>query len=428
MATQAVQTRGIYHGLPVFPENLEGLTAIITGANGISGQHMLRVLAQSPKRWKKIYCLSRRPPAIPGGLPNHAEHIPLDFLKNPNEIAEVLKQHNVKADHVFFYSYIQIDPKEGAGLWSNAEEMSRVNTELLSNFLESLPPANIKPKRIMLQTGAKYYGIHLGPSSTPNEEDDPRVLLEPNFYYPQQDYLSQYCQKHGIGWNEARPSFILGAVPDAAMNLCYPLAIYAAVCKRLGEPLRYPGDLVAWEAQQDQSSATLNGYLEEWMVLTGHVANEAFNAADDSAFTWGKFWPKLASWYGIEYTRPDADAKYNEITTPNKTPRGFGPPATIRYTFLLTEWAKRPEVDKAWREIAQESDLTEKQLRDVDRIFPFTDLALAMPAPLNFSMNKARKRGWHGFVDSSECILEVFEDFVKLKMLPPVPKVNVKFA
>ena len=158
MATQAVQTRGIYHGLPVFPENLEGLTAIITGANGISGQYMLRVLAQSPGRWKKIYCLSRRPPAIPGGLPSHAEHIPLDFLKKPADIAEILKEHGVHADHVFFFSYIQVEPKEGAGLWSNAEEMTRVNTDLLKNFAEALPLANIKPKRFMLQTGAKHYG------------------------------------------------------------------------------------------------------------------------------------------------------------------------------------------------------------------------------------------------------------------------------
>ena len=58
---------------------------------------MLRVLAQSPARWTKIYCLSRRPPAIEGGLPPNAEHIALDFLKEPEEIAEVLRKHNVKA-------------------------------------------------------------------------------------------------------------------------------------------------------------------------------------------------------------------------------------------------------------------------------------------------------------------------------------------
>ena len=42
MAVQQVQSRGIYHGLPVFPDSIRGLTAIITGANGISGHYMLR--------------------------------------------------------------------------------------------------------------------------------------------------------------------------------------------------------------------------------------------------------------------------------------------------------------------------------------------------------------------------------------------------
>lgn len=95
--TTQIQTRGIYHGLPVYDSNITGLTAIVTGANGISGYHMLKVLAQSPERWSKIYCLSRRPPAIPGGLPKNAEFVSLDFLKEPEEIAEVLRSKGVKA-------------------------------------------------------------------------------------------------------------------------------------------------------------------------------------------------------------------------------------------------------------------------------------------------------------------------------------------
>jgi hypothetical protein len=129
---QIVQSKGIYHGLPVFPESVKGLTAIITGANGISGNYMLRVLAQNPERWTKIYCLSRRPPLIPDGLPPNAEHIALDFLQSPSEIAKVLKEKGVKADHVFFYSYIQPKPKEGGGIWSAAEELCRVNRTYIS--------------------------------------------------------------------------------------------------------------------------------------------------------------------------------------------------------------------------------------------------------------------------------------------------------
>jgi hypothetical protein len=43
-------------------------------------------------------------------------------------------------------------------------------------------------------------------------------------------------------------------------------------------------------------------------------------------------------------------------------------------------------------------------------------------------MDKSRELGWHGFVDSSESFLEVFDDLAKLKMIPPVPKVDVRFS
>ena len=145
---QTVYSREIYHGLPTFDESHNGQTAIITGANGISGYAQLQVLAQSPQRWTKIYCLSRRPPAVPGGLPPQAEFIQCDFLKSPEEIGEVLKKSGVKAwvlsksvlchcltnplssDHIFFFAYIQPPPKEGGGIWSAADELTTVNSKL----------------------------------------------------------------------------------------------------------------------------------------------------------------------------------------------------------------------------------------------------------------------------------------------------------
>lgn len=258
MATQQIQSIGIYHGLPVYPDHIRGLTAVITGANGISGQYMLRVLSRSA-RWSKIYCLSRRPPAIPGGLPPNAEHIAVDFLRKPEEIAEILKEKNVTADYVFFFAYLQAPPAEGKGLWSDAQEMVRLNLSLLNNFIGAMRIASIKPKRFMLQTGAKNYGMHLGPTKLPQEESDPRVELEPNFYYAQEDSLFQYCKEDGIGWNIVMPGAILGAVPDPVMNLAFPLAIYAAVCAELKQPLEWPSDANAFQMEFAMSSATLNG-------------------------------------------------------------------------------------------------------------------------------------------------------------------------
>lgn len=61
-------------------------------------------------------------------------------------------------------------------------------------------------------------GLHLGPAKIPQSEDDPRVTLESNFYYSQEDALFAWCKKHAVGWTTARPSFIGGAVPDAAVS------------------------------------------------------------------------------------------------------------------------------------------------------------------------------------------------------------------
>ena len=39
---QLVHSNGIYHGLPDLSYAPKGMTAIVTGANGISGAHMVR--------------------------------------------------------------------------------------------------------------------------------------------------------------------------------------------------------------------------------------------------------------------------------------------------------------------------------------------------------------------------------------------------
>lgn len=248
--------------------------------------------------------------------------------------------------------------------------------------------SNSIPKSILLQLGAKYYGIHLGPTTVPQEESDPRIDIEPNFYYPQEDMLKSFSAKNGISCVTTRPSWIPGAVPDAAMNLCLPLAIYATIQKHLGRKLEFPSDLASWELHQTVSSAQMNGYLSEWAVLSKTVENgDSFNAADDSAFTWAKFWPRFAAYFGLPWTGPETENEnvYHEQTMGyNPPPRGYGPPGKARYRFTLAGWAKNPEVQDAWKKIASKHDLREKELRDVDRIFGFADGALLRSFPVYY--------------------------------------------
>lgn len=114
-------------------------------------------------------------------------------------------------------------------------------------------------------------------------------------------------------------------------------------------------------------------------MLTDAAVNQAFNASDDSPFTWSKFWPLLANWYSLDYTRPDAKCMYQDFSLPyDPPPRGYGPPGNVRFKFRLTEWAKKLEVREAWKVITKQNDLTIKELHDTDRVFGFADFALSV--------------------------------------------------
>ena len=96
-STQVIQSKGKYLGLPTFPSSLKNLRAIVAGANGISGQHMLRALSEEPERWSRIYALSRRPPLEAASLGPIVKHLAVDFLSTPEEIAKTLQEENVQA-------------------------------------------------------------------------------------------------------------------------------------------------------------------------------------------------------------------------------------------------------------------------------------------------------------------------------------------
>lgn len=181
---------GINRNLPTFDDSITGLSAIITGANGISGFNTMRALLSSPKRWSRIYALSRSPPpeAMMSLLSPEArsriEVVTCDFLQDAESLSKNLKQAGVDhADYVFFYSYIHKD-------WSEADALVESNVALLKNLLGALELAGIKPTRFVLQTGGKNYGMHIGRVRTPLVESDPQPRhLGSNFYYPQEDLL-----------------------------------------------------------------------------------------------------------------------------------------------------------------------------------------------------------------------------------------------
>ncbi|KAK0711713.1 hypothetical protein B0H67DRAFT_586144 [Lasiosphaeris hirsuta] len=436
MGPQLAPPRGIYHGLPTYPANapaLRGLTALVTGATGVSGYQMVKVLAAAPKRWAKVYCLSARPPPDNffrdlGEGARRVEHIAIDFLADPALIARQLKDKIPSVDHIFYFSYMQPAPKGNVlDLWANADELATVNSTLFTNFTTALQKTQLRPRRFMLQTGSKHYAFYLGPAALPAFESDARVALARNFYYEQEDALFRYCGAVGARWTVARPSYIVGAVRDGALNHLVGLAVYAAVQARLGRPLAFPGDYRAWDREQVQSTGGLNAYFEEWLALAEGVEDQAFNIHDGLSFTWGRLWPLLAGWYSAAWAPPEADvAKYRAVTLPYpETPRGHGPQMTLNSTFSLLEWSLRPEVEQTWGDLAREHGLVLDPFHDRyrARIFSFADSAVIGDAPMTTSVRKARQFGFFGTVDSYHSIFDTLHELAQLKLVV-APVVN----
>ncbi|KAK4034827.1 isoprenoid synthase domain-containing protein [Parachaetomium inaequale] len=425
-----VHSDGIFHGLPTFPDTPEcrNMTALVTGATGLSGYHMVKVLAASPQRWSKIYCLSSRPPPPNffedlGDGATRVEHLAIDFLGDASKIAQRLEEKVQHVDHIFYFSYLQPAPKgDVLNLWANADELAAANVTLFTNFISALQQTPLRPRRFMLQTGSKHYGFYLGPASLPAFESDPRVMLDRNFYYEQEDTLAAYCESVGAAWNVARPSYIVGAVRDGTLNHLIGFGIYAAVQAHLGQPIAFPGDYRAWDREQVQSTGMLNAYFEEWLVLTEKTANEAFNIHDGLSFTWGRLWPYLAQWYKVECSPPEEDeGKYRVMKLPySKTPRGYGPQATLRSTFSLLEWSLQPHVEETWKQLAERHNLVLNPFDDQyrARIFSFSDSAVIGDAPMTTSVRKAREFGFFGTIDSYSSIFDTFHDLARLKLIP----------
>ncbi|KAK0312116.1 hypothetical protein LTR01_003030 [Friedmanniomyces endolithicus] len=430
----SIHSDGIYHGLPDLSHAPNGLTAIVTGSNGISGSHLLHVLSQNPTRWSKIYAFSRRPPS--GKWPSHVEHIALDLTCSPHQIAEILRSKGIKPDYVFWFAYILVtDPQSGALQW-NDRRLVDTNTAILSNFLSALPLADALPKRVVIQYGGKWYGVHLGASQVPLTEDQP-PLLDPetgeqdrNLYYTQHAVLEAFAEKHGISWAAGLPPPVIGATPGSLQTLTFPLLAYASVQKYLGRSLDFPSDVAAWWTPQSLGNATLNGYEYEWMALSPQTANQMFNVSDDCVFTWGLYWPRLAAQFGVTYTGPETDenaAGWREAAMPAEPPpHGLGKRTVRRFRWSFVEWAKREENVRAWEELTEKHGLTGGEWQDVGAIFGRADAGTSAPDVKLYSMMKAKKHGWFGSVDSYESMLGVANEFVALKIIPDSDSIIAK--
>ncbi|KAI7205411.1 hypothetical protein KC316_g264 [Hortaea werneckii] len=330
------------------------------------------------------------------------QHVSVDLSGSADDIAAAFTKAGVKADHVFFYGYIH--PKGRSAMDpATADILMETNGPIFQNFLAALETSSIKPKRILLQTGGKNYGGHIGRARVPYIESDPQPQhLAPNFYYPQEEALFAFCDRH----------------PETDWNIIMPF----------GEPIQFGGDFEEWQEETCWSSARLTGFLSEWAVLEEKCRNQRFNAVDGCAISMDRLFEELARWYAVQKgvrgpVSDDApDFKTVELAGGKNAPLGYGPPAKISMSSSVVKWTKDEANRQAWKKIM---DASQGQL-SVDVFESGLDFEMADFGLYRIgqpSVAKLRRFGFNGFVDTMESTFEMYQEMARMGILP-APRVE----
>ncbi len=346
-------------------------TVLITGAQGVIGR--AAALHFSQQADTTVYGVSRRPIE---GLENvHA--ISADLLDPADTRAKLAALQDIT--HVVFAAYVEKD---------TPTERSAVNVALLRNLIDAVEAASPNLQHVTMYQGGKAYGADLGPFKTPAREDDPR-LMPPNFYYDQEDHLRQ--RQEGKSWTFSilRPEAVCGYAVGNPMNLTMVIAVYAAISRELGLPLRFPGTLAAYQALYQVTSADILARATAWAGEMNAAANEIFNITNGDYFRWQFLWPRIARMFEMEVAEP--------VPMP-----------------LAVYMADKGPL---WEEMTRNHGLRSIPYEQVVR-WQFGDFIFNSGFDNISSTIKARRAGFHDCIDTEEMFLNFFNDLRQQRVIP----------
>ena len=349
--------------------------AVVVGALGVIGRYIVEKLV-AEGGWQVIG-LSRRP-AKDG--PRYS-HISVDLLDLDDVAAKLGRLRDVT--HIFYAAF-----QPGTGNAANYANVIAPNRDMLVNSVSTVAKASRALQRVVLVTGTKYYGTHLGPLKTPMRETDARHM-PPDFYFDQIDWLTDFQRGKKWSWTELRPQTLCGFAPGTAMSILPAIAVYAAISKELGLPLRFPGKPGAYGTiyQVTESSHFAGAAL--WAATEKRAANQAYNITNGDYFRWRNVWPRIAEVF---------DMKVGEVQT-------------ISLTQHMT--------DKAglWEAMTKKYRLR-KFAYDQLVAWPFADYVFGSDWDVMTSTTKARQFGFHDVVDTEDMFCRLLRRFRAEKIVP----------
>ncbi|KWX78078.1 SDR family oxidoreductase [Paenibacillus jilunlii] len=346
-------------------------TALVIGANGVIGRNLIGHLATLPE-WD-IIGVSRR-----GGVnTSRVRYIAADLL-DPEESR--LKLGTLpEVTHIFYAAY------QDRPTWA---ELVPPNLAMLVNAVEAVEPVARHLQHSSLMQGYKVYGAHLGPFKTPARETDANHM-PPEFNIDQQNFLEQRQIGKNWTWSALRPSVVCGFALGNPMNLAMVIAVYASISKELGLPLRFPGKPGAYHSLLEMTDAGLLAQATVWAATDSRCANQAFNITNGDLFRWDELWPKLAAFFGLE----------------------TAPPLPMSLSVVMED--KEP----LWNGMVEKYGLEPNSYRDVSS-WGFGDFVFSWDYDFFADGSKARRFGFHEFIDTEAMFMNIFTDLRSRKMIP----------
>lgn len=361
---------------------MERKKVLVVGDQGVVGLAAAKHFSRLPE-WE-VVGVSRRSLQYPPGW----EHLSVN-LQDREECAEVFSRMS-DVTHVI-YAAVYEKPGLIRG-WYERDQM-QTNLAMLSNLLDPLE-SKAELEHVTLMQGGKAYGVHHGPLKVPAKERSPRHPHE-NFYWLQEDYLREK-QENGSGWvwTVFRPQMIFGEALGSNMNVIPALGVYAALKRRAGQPLDYPGGPPYVLEAVD---ADLIARAMEWAATASEARNEHFNISNGDVFVWRNVWPALADAFGMEVgeDRP----------------------------MLLAE--EMPGHQDEWEELVRKFDLRAPvSLKEfVGQSFTYADFGLATGGeelpPVLLSTIKLRQAGFGECMDTEDMFQKWVSHFQRERLLPP---------
>ncbi|WP_435167937.1 SDR family oxidoreductase [Paenibacillus glycanilyticus] len=346
-------------------------TALVVGANGVIGRNLIDYLRTLPE-WD-IIGVSRRG----GEASDRVRYIAVDLLDEADTREKLSGLTAVT--HIFYAAY------QDRPTWA---ELVAPNLAMLVNVVNAIEPIARDLQHISLMQGYKVYGAHLGPFKTPARETD-AYHMPPEFNIDQQQFLERRQPESSWTWSALRPSVVAGFGLGNPMNLAMVIAVYASMSKELGLPLRFPGKPGAYHSLLEMTDANLLARATVWAATDERCANQAFNITNGDLFRWNELWPKIAAYFGLE----------------------TAPPLPMSLEVVMAD--KEP----LWNAMVDKYDLQRINYKEVSS-WRFGDFVFSWDYDFFADGSKARRFGFHDYIDTEKMFMDIFEDFRRRKVIP----------